>query len=449
MRSRFRRGRPLVLRRDQRIHHRLHAALSYPRPVDYYQGNQAARCRTLFTATEYRKPANLKLRPGLIPRPKEKTGTNPKARTVSLGVKQYIEPTAVQAWPPMILSSVRISARTHHPFHIARAGASVDGHTVDRIIVRIEKDGIRGYGEAAPAPYYRQSLETVERTLQELAGAPEVFGEDLLLIDPIVRRLIQRWDDQRATIAAVDAALHDWVGRRLGVSTWRVLGLDGSIAPITSMTIGVDRPDILRRKVLEARDFDILKLKVGTPDDESVLSLIRELAPTKRLRLDANGAWPAERALDRIRALARFGPELIEQPIAAGQHEALRRLHAESPIPVYLDEDAVRPDDVLKLVGCATGINVKLSKCGGLREAWRMIERARCIGLKVMLGCMVETSLGISAAAQIASLVDHVDLDGHLLLADDPFRGGLSENQAIGPPSGPGLGIDASRLFQG
>lgn len=347
----------------------------------------------------------------------------------------------------MRISTRRLTVHTRYPFRIARDEGSVEGSEVNRIIVRLEHDGTAGFGEAAPTAFYGQSLESVEATVERIANTADLLGENPFHAVPIMDRLVDAFDDQRATIAAVDAAIHDWIGRRLGLPVWQLLGLDISTTPPTSMTIGIDEPALVARKVDEANAFDVLKIKVGTDRDHELLSVVRERAPKKRIRLDANGAWTPETALERINALTQFHPEMIEQPIAPNQPDALREIHQSSPIPIFADEDCQRPADIPRLAGCVTGVNIKLAKCGGIREALRMIDLARAFDLKVMLGCMVETSLGISAAAQCASLVDLVDLDGHLLIADEPFDALRLEGDCVLPTDRPGLGTDASSLF--
>lgn len=347
----------------------------------------------------------------------------------------------------MKLTARPLLAHTRHPFRIARDDADGKGCDVRRVIVSLEQDGIVGCGEAAPTAYYRQSPESVEATVRRIAGDENLLGDDPFQIIPILNRLLVKFDDQRATVAAIDAALHDWVGRRLNIPVWKLLGLDPAGVPATSMTIGIDEPERIAQKVEEARAFGILKIKVGTERDEETLSTVRALAPDKRLRLDANGAWDPTRALDRIKALSKFDPELIEQPIAAGQLDALQTLHRQSPIPIYVDEDCVRPDQVQRLAHRVTGVNIKLAKCGGIRQALQAILLARTFGLKVMLGCMVETSLGIAAAAQLASQADLVDLDGHLLLADDPFGGLILDGDRVFPNDRPGLGVQGADFY--
>jgi L-alanine-DL-glutamate epimerase-like enolase superfamily enzyme len=332
----------------------------------------------------------------------------------------------------------RITAHTKYPFKIARDGSSVDGDSVHRIIVEIEHDGIVGRGEAAPTPFYNQSLDTVEATLEQ---ASPLLGGDLFAVGPIVDRLLARFDDQRAAVAAIDEALYDWVGRKLGVPVWRLLGFDVNDTPPTSMTVGIDDLDLVARKTEEVLDFKIIKVKVGTDQDEAILDTVRKHAPRHKLRVDANCGWGADEAVDRINALRRFDLEMIEQPIAPGQYEDLRRITKSVDVPIITDEDSAKPSDVLKLAGCVTGVNIKLSKCGGIRQGFHMIRLARAHGLQVMLGCMVETSIGVSAVAQLAPLADYVDLDGHLLLRDDPFAGLELRDGCVYPPDAPGLGI--------
>lgn len=366
-------------------------------------------------------------------------GDTGSASRSGLGVAHW---NVVSLWVTMRrtmkLTWRRLSVHTKYPFRIARPGSSVNGNDVHRIIVEIERDGIVGRGEAAPSSFYGQSLETVEATL---AQAGPLLGDDPFQIGPIVDRLLYRFNDHRAAVAAIDQALHDWVGQKLGVPVWRLLGLDAAAVPPTSMTVGIDNLDLIAKKTREASSFGIIKVKVGTADDEAILSTVREHAPHQALRVDANCGWSAEQARDRIEAIRRFDLELIEQPIAPGQFDALQRLTEAVDVPVITDEDSATPDDVLKLAGCVDGVNVKLSKCGGIRQGFDMIRLARAHGLKVMVGCMVETSIGVSAIAQLAPLADFADLDGHLLLADDPFTGPVLRDATVYPPDAPGLGI--------
>lgn len=339
----------------------------------------------------------------------------------------------------MKLTTERVQARLRYPFRIARSGSSAGDNTeITRIVVKLAHEGITGLGEAVPVPYYGHTLESIEQTV---AAAGALLGSDPEDIDGILDRLLDRFDSERAAVSGIDSALHDWVGKRRGVPVWRMLGLDPGKTPPTSMTIGIDRLELLPEKVALADPFKVLKIKVGTDADVATLTQLRQLAPHKTVRVDANCGWPPNEILARMAQILPFNLEFIEQPTKAGELAAVRAARAKSPVPLIADEDSVRPQDVPRLEGVYDGINVKLSKCGGIREALRMIRDARSRKLKVMLGCMTETSLGVSAAAHIASLVDYVDIDGHLLLAEDPFTGLRLEDGVVRPGDAPGLGV--------
>jgi len=324
-----------------------------------------------------------------------------------------------------------------HPFNIARVNRSAETRK-EVLLVRIEHESRVGWGEAAPIQYYHQSLDSAEAALARAAG---LLGTSPFRLEEIHERLWKEIPDQSAAIAAVDGALHDLIGKLLGIPVWRMIGLSPERVPLTSFTIGIDDMDTIARKVREAEEYPILKIKVGTPDDETLLRTVRAAAPDKVLRVDANCGWTPENAIDRMRMVAGFRVEFIEQPIPAGNLEAVAVLRNASVAPLFADEDSVGEADVVRCAGKYDGINIKLSKCGGIRPALRMIHAARALGLKIMLGCMVETSVGIAAAAQIAPLVDYVDLDGHLLLADDPFEGIGGARGILTLNDDPGLGI--------
>ncbi len=337
----------------------------------------------------------------------------------------------------MQLSWHRQDLRLHRPFTIAR-GTAVKKQT---LVVELTQDGVTGLGEAVPTNYYGQSLDSAERTL---AAMQPLLGEDPFNLQSILELLLQRFGDQLATVAAVDFALHDWLGKRLGVPTWRLLGLDPAKAPPTSFTIGIDKPELIEQKVAEAAWHPILKVKLGTEFDEAILQAVRRIAPEKRIRVDANAGWKPQQALDNIRMCARYGVEYVEQPVPPGDNETLRRLREARVLPIVVDESCVVAGDVARLNGCVDGINIKLDKCGGIRAGLQMIHAAKILGMKVMLGCMIGSSLYIAALAQLSPLADWLDLDGHLLLAEDPFEGlGYQAGRLI-LSDRPGLGV-ASR----
>ncbi len=334
----------------------------------------------------------------------------------------------------MKLTHRRQRLRPRHRF--ATSGWAVDEK--ETIVVQLEHEGIVGWGEIVPSTLYGHSLEASEAALD---AAPELLGDDPFAIEPILGRLVEVYDDQRAVVDGLDAALHDWCGKRLGVPVWRLLGL----APPrkqTTFTIGVAEPELIRVKVEEAlaAGFDALKVKVGTDDDHQTLRYIRESFDGP-LFLDANGAWTPSEAAARIRDLAQYRPMIIEQPVAPPDWRGMAELRELGVAPIIADESCERPADVLRLKGCVDGINIKFTKCGGIRQALQMIALARTLDMQVMLGCFVCSSLAIAPALTISSLVDYADLDGALLLAEDPFTGISREGGTISLGEASGLGI--------
>jgi L-Ala-D/L-Glu epimerase len=306
--------------------------------------------------------------------------------------------------------------------------------------VELEHDGLVGYGEAAPASFLG---ETVAGTLAFVERqAPAALGGDPFALEEIGRRLAAV-PGVRAGRAAVDGALHDWVGKRCGQPTWRLLGLS-RVTPPTSYTIGIDTVEGTADRARRAAGFRFLKLKVGGRDDLARLEAVRAAAPAARVRADANQGLTTPEALELVPALAAMGVELLEQPFPSEDADAWRRL-AELPperrVPLFVDEGCTDLASVAEAARYAHGVNIKIDKAGGIREALRMIHAARALGLRVMLGCMVSSELGIAQAAQLASLADHVDLDGHLLLTESPFVGLGLENGRVILSDQPGLGV--------
>ena len=327
-----------------------------------------------------------------------------------------------------------LSLQTRHPFTIAR-GSTTQYRTVR---VRLaDADGLEGWGEAAPSRYYGETADTVVAALGRLAEALPADASDLEGADAALLRVSPA---DAAARSAVSAALHDLAGKRLGAPLWKLWGLDPTRAPLTSFTIGLDTPERVQAKVREAAAYPILKVKVGTPEDAVVLRAVREVTD-KPLRVDANAGWTAAEALARLPLLEEMRVDLIEQPVAPGDVEGLAAVHRASRIPIVADEACRTAADVPRLAGAADGVNIKLAKCGSLREALRMVEAARRHGLSVMVGCMIETSLGITAAAHLAPLLDLADLDGAALLARDPFAGAAIDGGRIALPTSPGLGV--------
>jgi len=238
----------------------------------------------------------------------------------------------------------------------------------------------------------------------------------------------------------LSAALHDLVGKRLDQPVWRLWGLDPARAPRSSFTIGLDTPENMRQKVLEASSYPILKIKLGTERDEAILRTVRD-ATDKPLRVDANAGWTRDRALQMLPVLKEYGVEFVEQPLPPDDLEGIAAVRRRGILPVVVDESCIVAADIPRLSGIVDGINIKLAKCGSLREALRMIATARAHGMLVMVGCMIETSLGITAAAHFTPLVDAADLDGAALTTNDPFAGATIDGGQIRLPTGPGLGV--------
>jgi L-alanine-DL-glutamate epimerase-like enolase superfamily enzyme len=331
---------------------------------------------------------------------------------------------------------VRLTARIAtlelaETFTIARSSQD----SADVVWVELEHDGVTGYGEAAPIDRYD---ETAESALAYVEEAADALGDDPFALEEITARLPQR---EFAARAALDAALHDLCGKLLGVPVFRLLGLPRS-GPPTSWTLGLGDPDETASKAERARGrFRRLKLKLGGRDglDVERVRAVRKVTDVP-LQVDVNEYWSLDEALDALPQLAELGVEYCEQPLPAhddGGAELKRR----STIPIYVDEDCHTLNDVAACAPIAHGINIKLAKSGGIREGVRMAHAARALGLGVMLGCMVESGLGISAGAAMASLCDHVDLDGNVLLASDPWPGVELVDGVQLPADAPGLGV--------
>jgi L-alanine-DL-glutamate epimerase-like enolase superfamily enzyme len=330
----------------------------------------------------------------------------------------------------LVLRHRPLDLTLRHTFRIAR-GASDSRRNV---LVEIEEGGYTGLGEAAPIRRYHEDPESAAAALDVMAAR---LTDTRAFAVAAGRAAVE---GQRSAEAAVDMALHDLAGRRLGAPLYEVLGLDPRSTPETSFTIGMAEPDLIVQKVREAAAYPILKVKMGSDDDREVLAAVRDTTKA-RIRVDANEGWTLEGALERLEWLARLGVELVEQPLPADRIDDTRELRRRSPLPFYADENVHRASDIPRLAGAFDGINIKLMKCGGLAEALRMIAVARALNMKVMLGCMIESSLAISAAAHLSPLVDTADLDGNLLIDNDPFVGATVEAGRIVLPDGPGLGV--------
>jgi L-Ala-D/L-Glu epimerase len=328
-------------------------------------------------------------------------------------------------------TSARIASLSlAEPFVIAR-----DTTTEAEVVwVEIEHEGKSGYGEAAPIERYDESAESALAYVEEVADS---LGDDPFAFEEIEARLPAR---ELAARSAIDAALHDLSGKLTGLPVWRFLGLRRA-GPPTSWTIGLGDPDEMARKAEQVADFKSLKLKLGGRDglDVERVAAVRAVWD-QPLRVDVNEYWTLDEALDSIPRMAELGVDYVEQPLPAGDSGG-PALKSASPLPIYVDEDCHTLSDVAACAERAHGINIKLAKSGGIREAIRMAHAARALDLGVMLGCMVESGLGIAAGASIASLCDHVDLDGNVLIAEDPWPGVQLVDGVQLPSAAPGLGV--------
>jgi L-alanine-DL-glutamate epimerase-like enolase superfamily enzyme len=335
---------------------------------------------------------------------------------------------------PLTFRTVELPLR--HAWTISR-GTSTSKRNV---LVELRAGGHVGYGESAPNVRYGETADTVNEALEKLA--PVLQSGDLRNFRRLSEVLEESLPGNYAAKAALDLALHDLAGKTLGAPLYRLLGVDPSRMPVTSFSIGIDEPEALKRKVREAEPYPILKVKLGAEGVREAMGAIRAVT-SKPLRVDANEGWRSpDEALAHIQWLAGQGVELVEQPMPAADVEAAKWLKARSPLPLVADEALSMGSDVPRLPEGYHAINVKLQKCGGIREAVRIIETARACGLKVMLGCMVETSVGIAAAAHLAPMVDWADLDGNLLIRADPFRGHPVVDGRIQLGEGHGLGVE-------
>jgi L-alanine-DL-glutamate epimerase-like enolase superfamily enzyme len=331
------------------------------------------------------------------------------------------------------LTHRRATLRLAEPFTISR-----ETTVEERVLwVEIDQDGVSGFGEAQPQAHYGESVEGAEAFLDEAAA---ILGDDPFALEAIGLRLAEL-EGNHAAKAAVDGALHDLCGKLVGRPAWRLLGLERG-GPPTSWTIWLGDPDDMARRAegVDSR-FRRLKLKLGGRDglDVERVRAVRGVTDLP-LQVDVNEYWELDQALEAVGELAALGVQYVEQPLPAGDPGG-ERLKQASPLPIYLDEDVHTLETVAACAPRAHGINIKLAKSGGLREAVRMAHAARALGLGVMLGCMIESGLGIAAAAQMGSLCDHLDLDGNLLLADDPWPGIELADGVQLPSEQPGLGV--------
>jgi L-Ala-D/L-Glu epimerase len=338
-----------------------------------------------------------------------------------------------QARPALEAQSVRLKLR-----HTWTTVMSSSQHR-DNVYVKFTAGGATGHGEGAPIVRYKESAESALKAIETMrpfltAADPWHFSRNM---GEVFRRMEGEW----AAKSALDIAMMDWAGKKLGVPLYRYFGLDPRDAPVTTFSIGIDTPEIIRRKVKEAAEYPVLKIKVGLDNDEEIIEAVRSVTK-KPLRVDANEGWKdKEEAVRKINWLEKQGVEFIEQPMPAAMLEEARWVRRRVHIPVVADEACLRSGDIPKLADAFDGVCIKLDKAGGMLEAFRMIQIAKSLGMKTMLGCMISSSVSITAAAHLSPMVDWADLDGNLLIANDPYSGVEVREGKLVLPDRPGLGL--------
>ena len=326
-----------------------------------------------------------------------------------------------------------------HPFTTSHGTL----HAKHNLLVELEEGGLTGYGEAAPSLAYPQyGVEAIGAALREIA--PELAGRGLDAPAQLWDALAPKLRHQPFALCAIDIAAHDLWGKMRGQPVWRAWDLRLENLPVSNFTIGLDSIEVMVAKMEEAAEWPVFKIKLGGRDD---LVTMRELRrhTTAPFRVDANTGWTADQAIAYAPELKELGVEFVEQPLPAGDWEGMARVYRESVLPVIADESCQTEADVERCAQCFHGINLKLTKAGGLTPARRMIKRARELGLSVMAGCMIESTVAISALAQLLPLLDAVDMDGAALLSDDPFEGVRVDNGRAIFPEAPGLGVRFKR----
>lgn len=306
--------------------------------------------------------------------------------------------------------------------------------------VRYSKDGITGYGEGAPIIRYKEYPDQAKAAVDAIAD--QITSGNPWHFDKFLAEIHQKLGDhQQAAMAAVDIAIMDWVGKALNVPLYKYFGLNPADAPVTTFSIGIDTPEITKQKTREAAPYPVLKVKVGLKTDEESIEAIRSVTK-KPLRVDANEGWTdREEAIRKINWLETQGVEFVEQPMPAHMFEDIKYVRGKVHLPIFADEACTSAALIPQLKEAYDGVNVKLDKAGGITEAYRWIKMARAMNMKVMLGCMISSSCTCTAAAHLSPLVDYADLDGPLLIANDPYEGMKYDKGKIILPNGPGLGL--------
>lgn len=357
------------------------------------------------------------------------------AASVGSGKRSSISPKGEK----MKFSFWRADAKLAHTFTVSGSSRT----STDIVLTKVEYGGMEGYGEAAMPPYLGETSESCMAFLERIQGVLDKYNSPFLL-DDILTEVDLLTTNNTAAKASVDIALHDLVGKLMGHPWYEIWGFNKEKAPDTSFTIGIDTPEVVRAKAREAAPYNLIKVKLGTENDEALVRAIRDVEPLKPFCVDANQGWrDKHHALEMIHWCKENGFIFVEQPIGKYNLDDMAWITENSPLPTIADESCQRLIDIPKLKGVFSGINIKLMKCTGMREAYKMLTMARAFGMKVMVGCMTETSCAISAGAQLAPACDWADLDGNVLIAhsSDPYDGMKVVNGKVVPTDLPGIGI--------
>ncbi len=336
------------------------------------------------------------------------------------------------------ITDVELSYKRHQlPLTYQFAVANSKKTYAENVFVELKHENSIGYGEAAPSYFFHESPETIEHFFDQIQHD---LCSDPKQIDSIMGQLEKKIPGNYAAKASINMALFDLIAKKLSLPVYKFLGIKIERPLVTSFTIGIDRLDVIEQKVKAAQNYSILKIKLGNEQDCQVIEIIRKITDC-RLRVDANEGWTKEEAVEKINWLATQNVELVEQPLPAEDIENMKWVRARVNLPLFADESLKTSKDIDRLTDAFDGVNIKLMKCGGITEAMKMIKKALELNLKTMIGCFIESSLGITAAAHIAPLFDYIDLDGALLIKTDPFQGVKIINGQLTLPDLPGLGV--------
>lgn len=308
----------------------------------------------------------------------------------------------------------------------------------DNGFVKLSHDGLEGYGEAVPIGRYDETIKGVLESFEEYKSGLSSIN-DIWAIEKVDEICRNAKIHSNAARSAIMMALYDLIGKEAGVPLYKIFGGTGLNTPEVSYTIGVDNAENVVRKVQEAKDCPIIKLKIGSKNDIEAIKEIRKVTDTT-IRVDANAGWTREQAVEMINTLSEYNIQFVEQPVAWNDYEGLKYVKDRVSVPIIADESCRGIDSIKNLINCVDGINIKLAKCGGLGQAYKMIHMAKALGMKVMIGCFLESSLAVTAAAHLTPLVDYADLDPILFTENDPFVGLKIENGRLILPNKPGIG---------